>query len=394
MAIIDHPDSGNQDLQAPELVRDRWRRVALANFGSAVTAFGLFLAFICINLAFQGDALTANALASSWSRLSAGELGPAVGMVGLICTVFLALYFGWTGRHLDAPQTQADRQQSLAVQDVREDLILILALGASVSVWLSLSWTISYSLVLIVPSLLTTFVLSSLIALRDQVGWRVELQRMKDHRSRVGLTAFLDTDGYPTEARKRTKIVQGDLSNASLCEYFQLGGVLVLSTAVFWWILGWFVGDLRGFLAVFMVAVVITFHCGLITFRSRSARVSRICREGKANPSPHLPLLSITASIGMSLVMVVPLGIVIQCAWQNGAKTISAVALYVWALVHFGVVRPRRDRSYKVLLRQKAWNALRRLPPKPRRRLSLAEVTISAVGIPAHPTARQEKTSP
>lgn len=180
---------------ASDRVRDYWIGARRAMAGSLFTASGLFY----LSAWWDSGLTQAPPNPTGIVRMLPlyAEVGGTFGLgaLAILCALLLPLYLGFTGRGMIRGVESNDHlQEALAVQEVREHLILYLSFGGAVTGWLLLPVAAS-SVALALPIVVVVGVLCCLVALREETAAQGLMRHARAQQARKGLLSLLSNLG-------------------------------------------------------------------------------------------------------------------------------------------------------------------------------------------------------
>lgn len=313
--------------------------------------------------------------------------------LAILCALLLPLYLGFSG--LDAgrgsqsteeaqQQTWDELHEALAVQDVREDLIFLLALGGAVTGWLLLPIAVANPF-LALPLLIVIGTLCCLAVLREKTAAYGLMRDLRAQQARRGLHALFTNLG--TGPHEESTLRAHGVWTARACE---VGGLVAVAVVGSLALTGLFTsaGVVEPWVLAFFLASYFTFYISIRTVLSRINRVRRARVQGYDQPPRRLwnrpaPPWSATGPEGawdddvihrrkaawlgmrqsehklpLRFVGTLALDVTITAMWalmigvfseSLWAGVLAALSVAVGVFV-FGWWRPRQSKHYRVLL--------------------------------------------
>lgn len=345
-------------VEAPEL---------LARYGLAV-GLHMLASFLLVVAAFLFDsvwphgfldwgtlAVTAERWAETASRLALPVLAVVVGLL-------LPLYLAPLGSKeleqraaLDEDSLTAADHETLAIQDVRENLILVLATTGAVVVWWMLPAAVADPMFVLVV-LVLAMTLGSLAVIREATFGRAAMRVLRSHRAHRGLTRLLAEQGVVTDADRAS--IGPHLRRARRLEWVLLQSLVVLVPVLLWLA----ASGLRLPTPVLDAGVVAVVVVPYLVWRWTGLRRNRIKRAKLVGSRGRLEL-SAASQVMAALIDVLALGVVyviVHAAAESHLTAAAFVCIVGVVLALLVVVLPRTSRLHRLLLVDAALHARRR----------------------------------
>lgn len=372
--------------EAPELISRYVKAVALNMLASLMVVVASFL----LGSIWPDGYLSWQALAQTADRWeeSAGRL--ALPVLGIVVGLLLPLYLAPLGSRdleekasTDEESLTASDHEILAIQDVRENLILMLATAGGGASWWMLPAALKNPLFSLLVFMLA-MVFASLATIREATSGRASMHLLRSHRSHRGLTRLLQSLGV-TENTDRN-LLEADLVRARRRERWFIFTLVALPPLALW-----LAGDSLSFgtltldsvvISIIVVPYLIWRWTGTIRTRIRRAKMDgarggglepaplvgwlrnrlRFAATRKPTPGDHRSgfLISSALTVLVDIIVLAVVYSLTHAAAESQTPAVIVVGTVALALVVLLAVLPRHSPTHRLLVIDAALRARRR----------------------------------